>query len=50
MLVTVAWTWARVGVAILLGRPWLSFPTVLFTLAGFLGPVVVPSGFILAGR
>jgi uncharacterized protein len=50
MVATVAWTWALLGVAILTGGPWLSFPTVVFTLAGFLGPVVVPSLFIAAGR
>jgi uncharacterized protein len=50
MLGTVAWTWSFLGVAVLTGRPWLSFPTVIVTVVGLLGPVVVPSGFILAGR
>jgi membrane protease YdiL (CAAX protease family) len=47
---TVAWTWTFLGAAALTGRPWLAFPTVLLTLAGFLGPVAVPSLFIAAGR
>ena len=50
MVAIVVWTWAWLAIAVLTGQPWLAFPTVLFTLAGFLGPVVVPSGFILAGR
>jgi membrane protease YdiL (CAAX protease family) len=47
---TVAWTWCFLGLAILTGRPWLAFPTVLLTIVGFLGPVVVPSLFIRARR
>jgi uncharacterized protein len=50
LLTTVAWTWVWLGAAVLTGGSWLAFPTVLFTLAGFVGPVVVPSLFILAGR
>jgi uncharacterized protein len=50
MLTTIVWTWTFLGIAILTGHPWLSFPTVLFTLTGYLGPVVVPSLFILTGR
>jgi uncharacterized protein len=50
MAATVMWTWVFLGIAVATGRSWLAFPTVLFTLAGFVGPVVVPSLFILAGR
>jgi uncharacterized protein len=50
MVATIVWTWTFLGLAILTRRPWLSFPAVLLTLAGFLGPVVMPSLFILAGR
>jgi len=46
---TVVWTWLFLGAAVLTGRPWLAFPTVLLTLAGFLGPVVVPSVLIGLG-
>jgi uncharacterized protein len=47
---TVAWTWLFLGLAAATGRPWLTFPTVLLTVAGFLGPVIVPSLLIAAGR
>ena len=47
---TVAWTWVLLGAAALTGRPWLSFPTVLLTLPGLVGPIVVPSALIAAGR
>lgn len=46
---TVVWTWVFHGAAVLTGRPWLAFPTVLLALAGFLGPVVVPSLLIGLG-
>ena len=46
---TVVWTWLFLGAAVLTGRPWLAFPTVLLTVAGFLGPVVVPSLLIGLG-
>ena len=47
---TVAWTWMWLGGAALTGQPWLAFPTILLSLAGFAGPIVVPSLFIAAGR
>jgi uncharacterized protein len=50
MIATISWTWAWLGIAVSTGQAWLSFPTVIFTLAGYIGPVVVPSLFILAGR
>lgn len=50
MLATIAWTWVWLALAALTGRPWLSSPTALLTLLGYLGPIVVPSLFILAGR
>ena len=46
---TVVWTWLFLGAAVLTGRAWLAFPTVLLTLTGFLGPVVVPSLLIGLG-
>jgi uncharacterized protein len=50
MTATVLWTWILLGLAAMTGRSWLAFPTVVLTLAGFLGPVVVPSLFIAVGR
>ncbi len=47
---TVAWSWLLWGMAVLGGQPWLAFPTVLLSLAGFLGPVIVPSLLIARGR
>lgn len=47
---TVAWSSLLWGSAALGGQPWLAFPTVLLSLAGFLGPMVVPSLLIARGR
>lgn len=46
---SVAWTWVVLGAATLTGQPWLAFPTVLLTVTGLLGPVIVPSLLILLG-
>lgn len=46
---TVAWTWVWLAAAVLTGRPWLAFPTVLLTVTGLLGPVIVPSLVIARG-
>lgn len=46
----ITWTWTFLGIVALSGQPWLSFPTVLLTLLGGLGPVIVPALLITAGR
>lgn len=46
---TVVWSWVWLGAAVLTGRPWLAFPTVLLTVTGLLGPVIVPSVVIARG-
>ncbi|MDF1521196.1 MAG: CPBP family intramembrane metalloprotease [Trueperaceae bacterium] len=45
----VGWTWAFLWPATLTGQPWLAYPTVLLTIAGMLGPLVVTAGFVAAG-
>jgi uncharacterized protein len=47
---TVLWTWSLLGMAIASGGTWLAFPTVIATVLGLLGPVIVPSVLIATGR
>jgi len=45
-----AWTWATLSVVAYSGQSWLSFPNVLFMVAGGLGPVLVSCALVAAGR
>ena len=45
----VAWSWACWWAATLTGQGWLQFPPVLLTVAGALGPLVVPAVLLWRG-
>lgn len=49
LLGVVVWSWAWWSVAALTGQGWLTFPTVLLSLAGALGPLVVPALLLWSG-
>ena len=44
-----AWSWACWWAATLTGQGWLEFPTVLLTVAGALGPLIVPAALLALG-
>lgn len=49
MLAVIGWSWAWWGVALWSGGAWLAYPTIVFTLLGMLGPLVVTASFVAAG-
>ena len=49
LLAVLAWTWGFLWPATLTGQAWLAFPTVLLTVAGMVGPLLVTLLFVAAG-